>query len=155
MITPMEMRAANPPTTESAIQRFEKERGLRLPPSFRRFLLATNGGYPLKNTYPLPVRPSDPHELVQNFLGLGLSTPTSNLDNAYDFYAGRIPFGIVLIANQDFGSYICLDLRGGRERVVFWDQRHFWGTGEWREEDLYHVAATFDEFLTLLEPNPY
>ena len=64
------------------------------------------------------------------------------------------PFGSVPIANQDLGSYICLDLRNGRQRVDFWDHRHFWSTGEWRERDLYHVADSFEEFLSLLRPKP-
>jgi hypothetical protein len=46
-------------------------------------------------------------------------------------------------------------MRDGRERVVLWDHRPFWGTGEWRESDLYHVADSFEEFLASLRPNPY
>ena len=54
------------------------------------------------------------------------------------------------------GDYVCLDLaRASRRRVAFWDKRHFWGTGEWREGDLYHVANSFEEFLASLRPNPY
>ncbi len=140
-------------TTPTAIDDFEAARNLRLPAGYREFLLATNGGTPVKSVFPLQDRPHDPFDNVQDFLGIGVSVPTSELAYAYDLYFGGFPFGIVPIANQDFGSYICLDLRDGKERVVFWDHRHFWSTGEWREQDLYHVADSFGEFLGLLRPS--
>lgn len=144
------MEERRPNTTIHAIEAFERQRGLGLPNAYREFLLATNGGVPRASLFPVKGRPHDPIDKVQAFLGIGVSIPTSELSYAYDLYVGGFPFGIVPIANQNLGGYICLDLRGGKERVVFWDHRHFWSTGEWREEDLYHVAESFEEFLGLL-----
>jgi hypothetical protein len=80
--------------------------------------------------------------------------PTTELAYAYDLYAGGLPRGIVPIAGDGSGNYVCLDLRKGTDRVAFWDKRHFWGAGEWRESDLYHVASSFEEFLGFLCLHP-
>jgi hypothetical protein len=92
---------------------------------------------------------------MQSFAGIGVREPTDELAYSYDLYVGGFPRGIVPIAGNGGGDYTCLDLRNGKERVAFWDKRHFWGTGEWRERDFYHVADSFAEFLGSLRPNPY
>jgi cell wall assembly regulator SMI1 len=150
-----EMTRTNPPTTVAAIEAFERDRGLTLPPSYKDFLLATNGGVPAAPAFPVDGMPDTRTWLIQVFSGIGVREPTSELSYGFDLYAGGIPEGIVPIAADGMGNYICLDLRKGRERVAFWDKRHFWGTGEWRESDLYHVANSFAEFLASLGPNPY
>lgn len=139
-----------PPTTNSAIQAFERALGLALPTDYKAFLLATNGGVPQNARFPVRGRSHDPFDEVQSFLGIGVQVPTNELSYASDIYNGGIPSGIVPIANQAFGNYVCLDLRGGTARVTLWDHRHFWSTGEWREVDLYEVADSFEEFLMLL-----
>jgi cell wall assembly regulator SMI1 len=143
----------NPSITPAAIEAFERERGITLPASYKEFLLATNGGVPELSAFPIRGNPSEPIGIVRSFLGIGVRVPTSELSYAYDLYAGGFPEGIVPIAGNGLGDYICLDLRDGKERVAFWDKRHFWGTGEWRESDLYHVADSFAEFLASLRPN--
>lgn len=145
----------NPQTSISAIEEFERHRGLALPDLYKKFLLATNGGVPKHQSFPIKGMALNPTGSVQVFLGIGVRWPTTELAYAYDLYAGGFPQGIVPIAGDGSGNYVCLDLRDGTERVAFWDKRHFWGTGEWRESDLYHVANSFDEFLASLRPNPY
>lgn len=150
-----QMKTRRRSTTISAIGLFERQRAIVLPEDYKRFLIETNGGIPVVSLFPVKGREYSPFDNVQAFLGIGVPIPTSELAYAYDLYAGGLPFGIVPIANQDEGNYVCLDLRGGKEKIVFWDKRHFWSTGEWREQDLYAVADSFDQFLTLLRPNPY
>jgi cell wall assembly regulator SMI1 len=147
-----EMRRNNTPTTAAAIDEFERQRGITLPRSYKEFLLALNGGVPKFTAFPVHDVPGG-FQLVQSFAGIGVREPTDELAWSNDLYAGGIPHGIVLIAGNGGGDYICLDLRDGKERVAFWDKRHFWGTGEWRESDLYHVADSFAEFLASLRPN--
>jgi hypothetical protein len=150
-----EITDANPPTTLAAIEDFERSRGLALPSHYKHFLLAINGGVPKAPAFPIQGMPNRPFEMVQAFSGIGVREPTDELAYAYDLYVGGFPDGIVPIAGNGGGDYVCLDLRDGRERVAFWDKRHFWGTGEWRESDLYQVANSFEEFLASLRPNPY
>lgn len=151
----MKMAKPNPPTTEAAIARFERERGISLPASYRDFLLATNGGVPEDTAFPVDGMSNTTTWTLQTFCGIGVAEPTDELAYSNDLYAGGIPPGIVLIAIDDGASFVVLDLRKGTDRVAFWDKRHFWGTGEWRESDLYHVANSFEEFVSSLRPNPY
>ncbi len=144
----------NPQTSLSAIEEFERDRGLALPALYRKFLLATNGGVPKCQSFPIQGMPLNPTGSVQAFFGIGVRWPTTELAYAYDLYAGGLPRGIVPIAGDGSGNYVCLDLRKGTDRVAFWDKRHFWGAGEWRESDLYHVASSFEEFLGFLCLHP-
>lgn len=145
----------SPPTSMSAIERFEHDRGLALPEFYKQFLLATNGGVPKNSSFPIKGMALNSTGSVQAFFGIGVPWPTTELAHAFDLYQGGLPQGIVPIAGDGSGNYICLDLRDGHERVAFWDKRHFWGTGEWREGDLYHVANSFEEYLATLRPSPY
>lgn len=144
----------NPPTTLHAIEKFERDRGLSLPSLYKNFLLVTNGGVPETPAFPIEGMALNPIGIIQVFLGIGVRWPTTELSYAYDLYAGGFPDGIVPIASNGTGDYVCLDLRNDRDRVAFWDKRHFWSTGEWREADLYHVANSFEEFLKSLRPSP-
>ena len=151
-----EITEANPPTSPTAIGNFERSRSITLPKLYKEFLLATNGGRPKFSAFPIEGMPLNPVGSIHFFFGIENSRwRVYDLAEAYDFFAGRIPHDIVPIASDDFGSHVCLDLRKGKDRVAFWDHRHFWGTGEWREGDLYPVADSFAEFLASLRPNPY
>jgi hypothetical protein len=149
------LRDSNPPTTATAIEEFERPRGIVLPPPYKEFLLAANGGVPEKPAFPVQGIAAYSVGVIQVFFGIGARPPMPDLAEIYDFYVTGIPRDLIPIADNGGGDYVSLDLRGGRERVVFWDKRHFWGTGEWREGDLYHVANSFEEFLASLRPNPY
>lgn len=148
------VHSANPPTTSAAIAEFERTRGVALPDLYRQFLLATNGGAPETPVFPIDGMALNPDGAIQVFFGMGARLPTSDLAKVYDMYVGSFPEGIVPIACTGTDDFVCLDLRHGTERVAFWDRRHFWGTGEWREADLHHVSGSFEEFLASLRPSP-
>ena len=145
----------NHATTNAEITAFESARSVRLPVTYKNFLLMSNGGTPIDVVYPIDGLALNPFGDIQVFFGIKAAAPMPSLESVYDLYAGGVPHGIVPIADNGGGNYLCLDLRGSRERVVFWDKGHFWSTGTWREKDLYAVADSFDQFLTLLRPNPY
>jgi cell wall assembly regulator SMI1 len=146
------MERSNPPATLSDVERFERDRSLSLPTDYKEFLLATNGGVPKEKMFPIIGYPYDDHWQIMVFLGTASAWATETLNYSYDNYVGGIPQAVVPIAIDDLGNYVCLDLRKGSGQIAFWDHRHFWGTGEWREQDLYHVADSFEQFLNLLEP---
>ena len=149
------MRDGNPPTTVQAISDFERSSDLTLPSLYKEFLLAANGGRPDLAAFPIEDLALNPLGVVHFFFGLHASLPVYDLAQTFDWSQSRIPSGLVLIASTEGSDYVCLDLRNGGDRIAFWDHRHHWGTGEWRESDLYHVADSFEEFLAALQPNPY
>lgn len=150
-----EMRDSNPPTTPQAIAEFERSRRLALPSRYKEFLLTTNGGRPDPPAFPIEGMALNPLGAVHFFFGLDATLPVYDLARTFDWFQNRMPSGIVLIASTDGADYVGIDLRKGSDQIAFWDHRHHWGTGEWRESDLYHVANSFEEFLALLRPNPH
>lgn len=146
------MTRSNPSIREFQIEQFEHTHGLVLPLDYRSFLQATNGGVPREVVFPLKGYPYDTHWQLKVFLTIGGQWPTEDLSYALNLYRAGTPVGLLPIASDDYGNYLCIDLREGSSRVSFWDHRHFWGTSEWREQDLYHVANSFGEFLSLLRP---
>ena len=151
---PTMLRKSNPTTSED-VQRFESEIGMALPLTYAAFLQATNGGRPEQDTFPITGLHNNPFGTVQFFFGIGASNPSYDLGEMYRWFSPSIPAGVLTIGCTPGADYICLDLRQGTDRVVYWDHRHHWGTGEWREQDLYHVAASFEAFMRLLQLNPY
>ena len=149
------MERSNPPVTLDAIRNFEQSRNLTLSAEYVDFLLATNGGSPASTAFPIRGLGPSGIGIIQSFSGIGVLHPTEELSYSFDLYAGAIPKDVLLIAGNGGGDYICLDYRTGSTRVAFWDKGHFWGTGEWRESDLYHVANSFGEFLESLRPSPH
>lgn len=150
------MDERRPATTLGAIEEFERSRNLILPPLYKKFLLFSNGGRPEAPLFPIRNMPLNPDGVIQLFYGIDPSDENYDLVRHYDFFYERgIPKSVIFIATTGTAEKIALDLRLSKEEVVLWNFRHHWGTGEWRESDLYHVADSFDEFLRSLRPNPY
>lgn len=143
------------PTTSAAVAEFERSRGVQLPPAYKQFLMAANGGMPDRSVFPIDGMPLNPSGAIHFFFGLNTGEENYDLAQIYDFFHGDLPAEIIPIACDEGSYYVCLDLRGGSDVVRFWDMSHHWGTGEWREEDLYHVANSFQEFLASLRPNVF
>ncbi len=147
--------AVNDPTTEAKIAAFAIARGIDLPGRYMEFLVASNGGVPDKSLFQIEGMPLNPMGDIQVFFGVDAFHETEDLAATYDAFSSGFPKGIVPIASTGCDDLVCLDLRDGKDRVVFLDKRHYWGTGEWREADLYHVADSFGEFLASLKPNTF
>lgn len=149
------MKSANPMISVSEINEFEESIGVQLPVSYKKFLLVSNGGRPDNSVFPIQDMLLNTEGNIQVFFGLRAKHRTSDLYLVYKDMGEAVPRSIVPIATTGFSDFICLDLRGGSERVVFWDRRPFWGSGIWREDDVYLIAANFDELLVALKPNAY
>ena len=137
------------------LQHFESEIGYPLPPAYFAFLLSANGGRPKQDTFQITGFHNNPYGSIHFFFGLNVDTWSYNLGEMYRWFAAAVPTGILTIGCTAGADYICLDQRASDDRVIYWDQRHHWGTGEWREQDVYPIAATFSDFLVSLRPNPY
>lgn len=145
--------SGNPPTNLEAVQEFECKVGFPLPRLYKEFLLETNGGRPRESVFPIDGFAHNPFGSLHEFFGLGARPPLADLDEIFEWFKNGVPAGIIAIGRTDGADYLCLDLRDGQEQVRYWDHRHHWGTGEWRESDLYHVANSFEEFIASLRPD--
>lgn len=148
-----ELEDNGPPLTQEDIASFERALGLPLPPDYAAFLRRINGGSPTPNTVPIQDWPEGGTEDdVRMLYRLG-SEPrgdTYDLRWNFDCYSGRMPPGLLPIADTGGGDQFCLWLIGDeRGAVVLWDHEaeHCPPTNA----NLHHVAPTFTAFLELLD----
>lgn len=142
-----------PPVGEARLAEFERRSGRRLPPAYRSFLLAHNGGRPRQ---PCDFTMSGPGGMittgtVDRFLGVG-APEHFDLERYLAVYAGRVPARMLPIAYDPGGNLICLSTGGGDEGAVyFWD--HEFEADDGRpptEENLYPLAGDLATFLNRL-----
>ena len=145
-----DMTNTEPSTTAQALIQFELLNNMVLPHLYRKFLLAVNGGRPVSKVFQIHGLPLNEFGEVNFLFGVGAEFPANDLSNVCAWFAGRIPPNFLPIADNGGVDYICLDLRGGLDKVVYWSHAHFWSTGEWRESDLYPIADSFEKFLNSL-----
>ena len=150
-----EMTKTNQPVNKQDVVGFARRHSLDLPKEYREFLARYNGGQPIPPTFPIEGFLNNPLGDVQVFFGLNAVRETEDLDAVMADHEDLIPAGILPIACTDGYDFVCLDLRGGKERVVYWDRVPFWGANVWNEEDLYFIASNFDDFLRGLREEPY
>ena len=110
-----------PVLTDERLRSAERKLGLDFPESYRRFLLAHNGGRPEPETFSLPDGSTD---LVDWFLGIH-NGEEDNLLRYADAYKGRVPDDLLPIAHDPGGNLICLGIAPPRfGQIFFWD--HNW-----------------------------
>lgn len=135
------------PAAEADIRQLEAQLGVTLPHEFRAFLLSTNAARPESNAF--PVGKSGRHGSVQTFLGLGAEV-TANLGEKMVAFAGRLPKGVLPIAEAEAGDLICLGIKGGRQGVVYYWDHELEGLGV--RKALRPVSKSFGDFLAGLTP---
>ncbi len=136
------------------LERFEKERGLKIPEEFRRYILAVNGGDPNPNSVTLPGHPELGTVEIGYILGFGAGQPVYEIP--YMSALVRLPPGHVLVASGEFSFSV--DQSGA---IHFWDDDQL-DESDRDDDNVFHydriesfiVAASFDEFLTRLAKFP-
>lgn len=142
-----QIRESGPPTTERNVFDFETRTGLRLPASYRKFLLTNNGGRPVPDTFKVLNWDASRTANVQTFYALGdRRSSAGDLLELYERFKHRIPVDLVPIGNTDSDDIICIScLRLTPGAVYLWDH-----VGEHHPptyENIYKVADSFEEFL--------
>jgi cell wall assembly regulator SMI1 len=144
-----------PPVSAPALDEAERRLealGHPLPPSYRAFLERCDGGRPVRELFRFDDHAGGRDEsVVQRFLGVGpIDPPAGNMLDVLGRLGDRMLPGIVPIARDPVGNFVCID---GRERpdgpVVLWDHEE---EGEPPDDrNLHLVAANLEEFLGALE----
>jgi len=141
----------SPPVGEQDVLALEKKHGVCLPHQYKLFLLQNNGGRPSPSLFPIHGLHNNRDGNIQTFFGIHDPYETSDLDVVLHAHSESIPQGIIPIACTDGYDFLVLDCRIRPDSpVYFWDRRHYWGSEEWREVDLYPIAENFEELLKLL-----
>lgn len=138
----------NAPASIDDIERVEKKIGALIPESYRRFILDENGGEPRFIEY--PIADLGTCSDVNSFFGFGVG---SEIESELEEFRHSDSFDsqILPIGCDGYGNLLLLDLRQGREDVLYWDR-----LGDFPQSsdgyDCYLIAHSFNEFLRILRP---
>jgi hypothetical protein len=130
------------------------ELGHRIPPSYRAFLAEHDGGEPVRGYFRFTQNDRDEEDMVQEFLGVApVEPPRLNLADTAGVLGDGVPSGVLAIAPDPLGNYVCLDTRDGRDGpVLFWD--HEEGFDPPDESNLHEIAPDLQTFLDSLTEQP-
>lgn len=138
-----------PPLTLDDIAVLERLLGFPLPADYAAFLIRFNGGSPTPSTVPIRDWPQGGNEDdVRMLYRIGSEPRVDTYDLRWniDCYAGRIPEGLLPIADNGGGDQFCMWLTGDeRGTVVFWDHEaeHYPPTCA----NVHRIAPSFTGFL--------
>jgi SMI1 / KNR4 family (SUKH-1) len=145
----IELKEPRPPASPEALAATERrlsELGHRIPPSYRAFLAEQDGGRPVRNVFTFEQNDRRQSSRVAAFLGVE-PAPDGDLAGVAG-RVGDIPPGILPIAGDEFGNYVCLDAReGGDGPVLFWDHEEGFDDDEVDFSNLHEIAPDFQAFL--------
>lgn len=150
MTAKVEWLDPNPSISDSDLVWFEMRHRIALPPAYREFLLANNGGQPNRKRFPICGMPNNPFGVIQALFGINATIPTEDIGRVFADLPSTVPSGIVPIGCTEGDDFLCFDLRNRTSRIVYWDRKPFWGNEVWDEDQLYPVAEEFSSFLCLL-----
>ena len=115
---------------------------LEFPKAFVDYLQAHNDAQLEGNILDL----GDNECCVRYFYGTSLES-YSDIRMIYEDYQGRIPAGLIPIADPDFGNQICMSLaKATYGKIYFWDHEI---------ADLKEIAPSFDALLARIKESPY
>ena len=144
------IKNAEAPVSSKRLEQVEKKLGITLPPQYRSFLLAHNGGQPVPNQFHYK-KEQGPYtdSMVDWFLAIyeGENDNFEEYFATYKIEENRLPDNLVPIAHDPGGNLVCISVsESDVGAVFFWDHE--------REEEgnnTHLIADTFDEFLSLLK----
>lgn len=84
----------------------------------------------------------------------------SDISMIYEAYQGRMPNGIIPIADPDFGNQICMSLeKETYGKIYFWDHEMMDadddGVCTTAIADLKEISTSFDDLLDRIKASPY
>lgn len=145
------MQNINKTVDLNTLETIEVFLGFKFPLHYKRFLLVTNGGKPIKRVFSIDSSFTK-KSVLKYFFSI---TPERNknilLENK--LYGDRIPKNMWSIGKDDFGNRVLLNV-GGKNygKVYFWDhEKEVEEDQEPTYDNLTLIANDFDEFMDSLQ----
>ena len=137
------------PLSDKQLDRFERDLDVKLPSSYRNFLLRTNGGKPHPDFFPIAEHQTLSFGRINVLFGIGRAERQTNVDWHYKMLIGQLPNYTLPIAGTVNDDVIFIAFGALNEGRVY-----FWERGDARLEggydNSYVIAADFDVFLDKL-----
>jgi hypothetical protein len=144
---PSRLKSLGPPLDEASVVALERRLGTSLPSDYRRFLIESNGGVPLRRGF--RSQASGQEWSINVIFGLTRPLASSNVQSNIEATSETRPAGQLPIAATDTGEFVLLSIGGRRPGAV-----SLW---QWQEDDmasrarhLHPLAPSFAEFLESL-----
>ncbi len=162
----MNFSRKNPPTSIEEILKFEAQRGILLPDSYRKLLLQHNGGTTSAESCYVDI-PGWNELLVNEIFGLTDTVETSLLYRRFSNFSSDIEARLLVFGHDIAGQRLVLDLRSGTYGKVY-VRNHVYAhrgplliddTGfapeDYEEAELFvPIADSFEAFIAMLGPEP-
>lgn len=130
------------PASKEEVDAAEEKLGVVFPPAYRNCLIRCGGGRPIMNSFSLIDPDIGEMESCVGVLLAMTADNTEGLVQTNEALEGRIPPGVVAIADDGGGAFICLDYRSGSPPVVaYWSYDSI---------DVVLLSSSFEEFLRSL-----
>jgi len=136
--------------TDDSLIVFENKIDVRLPEDYRLYLKKYNGGLPEKACFYIQKKQIESR--IHHMYGLNDGPTYQKLDCVMKIYKGRIPNGVLPIADDPFGNIICIGIeKKCFGNILFWDHE---------KESLYdqaldQISPTFTLFVSGLFDKEY
>jgi len=139
---------SGPLLSQDEINTIEVVLGLRLPFEYKLFLSKNNGGHPEPSCFSgVGDEVSFSGSCIHYFYGVGDEAPHVQILRAFNIFKGRIPKGLIPIADDPFGNQICIVTEGNEIGIIyFWDHENKHSPPTFR--NMYNLAPSFDDFIS-------
>lgn len=139
------MTECGPAISERDIEAFEVRHGIKLPASYKSFLLVHNGGQPERDLIPVSGCAANPIARIHFFFGINILPECYDLSWNLWVFSDRIPHEMMAIATTEGADQICMKIRGSHHgSILYWDGYIEEGVR------LFSLAENFDSFLNML-----
>jgi SMI1 / KNR4 family (SUKH-1) len=145
-----------PPACEAAVAALEKHWGLKLPASYRAFLMRTNGGQPKECLIDFDAPKLRLQGGTLNHFFALAEDDSEGLAHMLKDFGDGIPRGMIFIGASPGGDYFLLSLRPQSYGQVFYKDHDFEDFTETDEaagtlpESTVKIADSFDDFMARL-----
>lgn len=140
------------------IRKFEDCKKIKLPNSYVKFILETNGGQPSPNCFDIPEAPGKLFA-VDLFYGIDVKSSYGDLENAMDLFQGRIPESFIPIGDDPGGNILCLGIVTPYVgKIYIWDHHDELdrrGLSKMDMSNMYWVADDIYELINKLRSEKY
>jgi hypothetical protein len=140
-----EILDANEKLDESTVSKLEDSLQIKLPLSYRKFLLEFNGGRPSARRFMFKGKTRG--SSVDRFLGVH-NKEHNNLLDYLETYKERIPRNLFPIAHDPGDNLICISVEGAdKGSIYFWDHDWEGNDGASDYSNVILIADSFDQFI--------